>query len=724
MTTRPQGRPLRPPFPSVHAPPRRRAGGRRIGLDSRGHPVPHSPPGRGIRRDAPSLHRVRGSGWHRRVSQPAAVHPHGDRTGAAWLVLAPGVAGSGAVVAYGGTASVLGCCGARRGAERPPRQHHRSRRRRGPDAAHPGTRRARSRTCAPAPSVRSGTLPRRTDPVRAWATGPAYCQERFGVLASPIRRRSRHGPGLCTWSCSTGTLSRATGYWPAAAAIREALLAGDATLRIDALSGPPSALRAPVHAVRVPQSSIARPHAGGCGGHPRRSDRQPAPAALSAQPDAAEGVSPDTGGPGPTRGGAGWPAAVDLIELLRTATLRRSDAQSLIRLDQPRVVAPQTWSEASHPHRGLARAPHLSRRVLGRVHRPPAGGLRRGVRRSRRGTCRGPPPHRLSPGPLVGVGRRGARGRPRVGPPQVRGLSSEPMRLSFHRRILLILICLGAVPTAVAILGWGITIRSATPAAGPRQALEEVGATGRVLLRTLDSTDLAPEREGGALGACGDAQHRDRTVPARGDLRPLLLRRPGLRGLRARRRGALRLGQTRRPPVAPTEPADRGADRLDRPHPTDGAAARRQPPARGTGVRRAADGAPGNGRRDRARTGPGDRGGAAAGIPGDRAARGARDAKPADADSAGRRAARSFPDAGHAGGDRGAYRGVGTAGAAGAGIHRVWTVARRTGGSGGSRRAGGGAGAHLDSDQHDRAAGARSRHAGPAADITIRCGGH
>lgn len=74
------------------------------------------------------------------------------------------------------------------------------------------------------------------------------------------------------------------------------------------------------------------------------------------------------------------------------------------------------------------------------------------------------------------------------------------MRLSFHRRILLILICLGAAPTAVAILGWGITIRSATPAAGPRQALEEVGATGRVLLRTLDSTDLAPN-EKAALSA-------------------------------------------------------------------------------------------------------------------------------------------------------------------------------------------------------------------------------
>jgi signal transduction histidine kinase len=74
------------------------------------------------------------------------------------------------------------------------------------------------------------------------------------------------------------------------------------------------------------------------------------------------------------------------------------------------------------------------------------------------------------------------------------------MRLSFHQRILLILICLGALPTALAILGWGLTIRSTSPAVGPRQALEEVGASGRSLLHTLDTTRLAPaERE--ALGA-------------------------------------------------------------------------------------------------------------------------------------------------------------------------------------------------------------------------------
>jgi signal transduction histidine kinase len=67
------------------------------------------------------------------------------------------------------------------------------------------------------------------------------------------------------------------------------------------------------------------------------------------------------------------------------------------------------------------------------------------------------------------------------------------MRLSFHQRILLILICLGAVPTALAILGWGLTIRSSTRATGARDAIEEVATSGRVLLQTIDSTRLQPE---------------------------------------------------------------------------------------------------------------------------------------------------------------------------------------------------------------------------------------
>jgi signal transduction histidine kinase len=70
------------------------------------------------------------------------------------------------------------------------------------------------------------------------------------------------------------------------------------------------------------------------------------------------------------------------------------------------------------------------------------------------------------------------------------------MRLSFRGRILLILICLGALPTAVAVLGWGLTLRASGPTVGPRQALEEVGSTGRALLQTLDTTRLTPEERG------------------------------------------------------------------------------------------------------------------------------------------------------------------------------------------------------------------------------------
>lgn len=66
------------------------------------------------------------------------------------------------------------------------------------------------------------------------------------------------------------------------------------------------------------------------------------------------------------------------------------------------------------------------------------------------------------------------------------------MRLSFHQRILLILIFLGAVPTALAILGWGLTIRSTARAPGAREAIEGVTESGRLLLHTVDSTRLRP----------------------------------------------------------------------------------------------------------------------------------------------------------------------------------------------------------------------------------------
>jgi signal transduction histidine kinase len=72
------------------------------------------------------------------------------------------------------------------------------------------------------------------------------------------------------------------------------------------------------------------------------------------------------------------------------------------------------------------------------------------------------------------------------------------MRLSFRQRILFVLICLGALPTAVAVLGWVYTLRSVSPAGGARGSLEAVGSSGRVLLQTLDSTRLTA-RERAAL---------------------------------------------------------------------------------------------------------------------------------------------------------------------------------------------------------------------------------
>src|SRR5918997_1078525 len=86
------------------------------------------------------------------------------------------------------------------------------------------------------------------------------------------------------------------------------------------------------------------------------------------------------------------------------------------------------------------------------------------------------------------------------------------MKLSFHRRILLILVCLGALPTALAVLGWGLTIRSTTGAPGTRDAVQELARSGRGLLHTIDSTRLSPA-ERRAL-----ADHADQLNTAIGQL--------------------------------------------------------------------------------------------------------------------------------------------------------------------------------------------------------------
>ena len=65
--------------------------------------------------------------------------------------------------------------------------------------------------------------------------------------------------------------------------------------------------------------------------------------------------------------------------------------------------------------------------------------------------------------------------------------------LPFRNRILLALLLLGALPTSIGIVGWALALRSSTPAIAGRAAFEEVGASGRGLLRTLDSTRLSAE---------------------------------------------------------------------------------------------------------------------------------------------------------------------------------------------------------------------------------------
>ena len=68
----------------------------------------------------------------------------------------------------------------------------------------------------------------------------------------------------------------------------------------------------------------------------------------------------------------------------------------------------------------------------------------------------------------------------------------RPLTLPFRQRILVVLIALGAVPTAIAIFGWAFTIRTNNPATAARAAVEGVGASGRVLVETVDTTRLRP----------------------------------------------------------------------------------------------------------------------------------------------------------------------------------------------------------------------------------------
>src|SRR5438067_12631902 len=66
------------------------------------------------------------------------------------------------------------------------------------------------------------------------------------------------------------------------------------------------------------------------------------------------------------------------------------------------------------------------------------------------------------------------------------------MALPFRQRIFLILVALTAVPTALAVVGWALAVRTVAPSAGARVALEEVAASARLMVDRMDTTHLAP----------------------------------------------------------------------------------------------------------------------------------------------------------------------------------------------------------------------------------------
>ncbi|HKW41219.1 MAG TPA: HAMP domain-containing sensor histidine kinase [Gemmatimonadales bacterium] len=72
------------------------------------------------------------------------------------------------------------------------------------------------------------------------------------------------------------------------------------------------------------------------------------------------------------------------------------------------------------------------------------------------------------------------------------------MPLPFRQRIFVILVALTAVPTALAVVGWALAVRTVAPSAGARVALEETAASARQMVERMDTTQLTP-RERAAL---------------------------------------------------------------------------------------------------------------------------------------------------------------------------------------------------------------------------------
>ncbi len=72
------------------------------------------------------------------------------------------------------------------------------------------------------------------------------------------------------------------------------------------------------------------------------------------------------------------------------------------------------------------------------------------------------------------------------------------MPLPFRQRIFVILVALTAVPSALAVVGWALAVRTVAPSPGARVAFEETAASARQMVERMDTTHLTP-RERAAL---------------------------------------------------------------------------------------------------------------------------------------------------------------------------------------------------------------------------------
>src|SRR5258706_15895464 len=99
------------------------------------------------------------------------------------------------------------------------------------------------------------------------------------------------------------------------------------------------------------------------------------------------------------------------------------------------------------------------------------------------------------------------------------------MPLPFRQRIFVILVALTAVPTALAVVGWALAVRTVAPSAGARVALEEVAASARLMVDRVDTTHLSLRERGAFREPLGQPSN------------PVPLARPGGPHLRYPARG-------------------------------------------------------------------------------------------------------------------------------------------------------------------------------------------